>query len=74
MRYHLKTDPIHLPNELTSWHWCRFSMIQANSPEEAELKFKKHLGKLLRIGSRGAARRIAAKDFEVEETDIPVGE
>ena len=73
MYYYLKTDvgPKDYPDTMfRKGHW--WGLVEANSPEEAEHKFKRHLSVCLAKNSAGdnrteASKRLLAKDFEVEE-------
>ena len=69
----MKTD---IGNEHTSPPFRKgsyFGIYRANSPEEAEFKFRRHLAKTMSmphqptINRTKAAKRISTKDFEVEE-------
>jgi len=90
MRYHLKTDPMKPPDverskdkiyNTTHWH-CRWGIESANTPEEAEIRFRNRAARTLgitrrmKVGSKSsyvsdAARRLSTNDFEVEEVNIP---
>jgi hypothetical protein len=73
MYYYLKTDTgppdyCGLPFRKGHFH----GICQANSPEEAEFKFRRHLARLLSTSDvthnrSEAAKRMAKKDFEVAE-------
>lgn len=72
--YRLKTDPPKIAVKLLNIYNNYWGIIPAESPEEAEYKFRKKLAKVMSVSMapnnrKEAAKRMRERDFEVIECD-----